>query len=748
MGFTNNLALRQLSGDHGKLLNAISNAHSLGLHCLHDPPMLVVCGKISSGKSSVLKAISRIPFPSHDESNRCTQFATEITLRRSDSPSTKVSIIPGPSCTDPSERARLRNYMHDGVPAGYTFPDIMNVTELEVGLLEVERFDDVTDHVLKFEVCGPDLPECTVVDLPGLDIPTTEHDDDQSARVAKQLAERYMASTRSIVLLVVSAEHCDHMDELLEMVRQFDRKGERTLGIVTRPDTLQSGSEGEDSVLQLLRNERINLPLGWHVLRNHYPDEPAISDNARDQQERAFFNEGSWRTLLPDCVGAESLRRRLSGILFDHHQRHLPTLVGAIQKRMSDNQARLSKLGNSRTTAESQRAYLLDIATDFERIMNHAVDETYIDGFFDGLGRRLLIRRTIRQLNEFFADAMAIRGAQRIISDGPPSVPFTINPYLQGWSPQGVTRTVLEKEARELMRNYGSEAAGNAKRIVAGMLFREQAQPWEELARMHLLRAWDAIKHFVFTALKHLTDERISIILARSVVEPALERLKQDVLQKLTELSLPTKRYVALPMSKAETARVEEARKARLLQSLETTLAAENLRNPGLFYLASIKEAVLHVDAARDEHAAAEIVDHMQFHYETAVTTFIDNVNSLAVENCLVNPLRGIFTSQVVNSMSESQIQELAADPPKVIEERSRLRTELDEFRAAIRALDVFRPLELSFENLSVDSKPDVPESPSPQETSTSSLNVSPRSHSGCSSIASRYTPPILLTVY
>ncbi|BCS27077.1 dynamin family protein [Aspergillus puulaauensis] len=707
MDFTKNPALRQLSGDHDKLLNALNDARSLGLHGLSDPPMLVVCGTRSSGKSSVLQAISRIPFPSAKDSSRCTQFATEVTLRRSNSPGTEASIVPGPSCTDPAERAKLRNSINADFSSRHTFGGVYAAAELRMGRFGPESSDDVTDHTLKLEVSGPDQPGLTLVDLPGLDFEPAE-EDEESARLAKRLAKKYMASPRSIILLVVSAEAADDIDELLDMAHRFDGKGQRTLGIITRPDSLVPGSDGEASVLQLLRNEKMCLPLGWHVLKQ-CTEADDISYDTRDQKEKEFFGQGSWTSLLPDLLGAESLRRRLGGILFQYYERRLPPFVADMQKRISERQATLADLATPRSTIQSQRAYLLHIASGFERIANQAVDETYLDAYFDNLGKGML-RRVIRQLNELFADAMAIRGARRVIADDPAPFPLSQNPYLQSWTPQYITRLALETEACELVRhNYGSDSTGSSNRIVAGILFRNQAQPWEEVARMHLLNAWDAVKRFAFAALQHLTDDRTSVILARSVLEPALDKIKQDLIKKLTELILPTKRYVPLPMSKAVAADVEEARKTRLLHSLESTLIHEN-GDPDLFYMPTIKSAFFQMDAARHEFAAAEVVDHMQFYYDTAVPTFVDNVNNLAVENCLVNPLRGIFSAQVVNSMDDTRIQELAAEPPKVNEERDRLRNELDEFRAVIRALDVFRPLELSLEDLSMNT-PEAPKS-------------------------------------
>jgi hypothetical protein len=55
-------------------------------------PQIVVCGDQLSGKSSVLEAITEIPFPRKE--NLCTRFATEIVLRRAPTPSIRTRIIP------------------------------------------------------------------------------------------------------------------------------------------------------------------------------------------------------------------------------------------------------------------------------------------------------------------------------------------------------------------------------------------------------------------------------------------------------------------------------------------------------------------------------------------------------------------------------------------------------------------------------------------------------------------------------
>src|SRR3954471_7826018 len=82
-------------GDHRDLLDIIDRLRSQGVSHYVDLPEIIVCGDQSAGKSSVLEAISRMPFPTKD--GLCTRFATELVLRRGPSATTKVSITPGES---------------------------------------------------------------------------------------------------------------------------------------------------------------------------------------------------------------------------------------------------------------------------------------------------------------------------------------------------------------------------------------------------------------------------------------------------------------------------------------------------------------------------------------------------------------------------------------------------------------------------------------------------------------------------
>lgn len=74
-----------------ELLDLVDSLRAEGLSEFTALPQLIVCGDQSSGKSSLLEAISGVPFPRKD--NLCTRFATEVILRRASDSEIRVSLV-------------------------------------------------------------------------------------------------------------------------------------------------------------------------------------------------------------------------------------------------------------------------------------------------------------------------------------------------------------------------------------------------------------------------------------------------------------------------------------------------------------------------------------------------------------------------------------------------------------------------------------------------------------------------------
>ncbi|PVH91775.1 hypothetical protein DM02DRAFT_702924, partial [Periconia macrospinosa] len=90
--FDNDVLDGLCSKDQVDLLNAVDRLRSQGIDHYVSLPQIIVCGDQSSGKSSVLEAISGISFPV--KSNLCTRFPTELILRKTPNVGVTVSIVP------------------------------------------------------------------------------------------------------------------------------------------------------------------------------------------------------------------------------------------------------------------------------------------------------------------------------------------------------------------------------------------------------------------------------------------------------------------------------------------------------------------------------------------------------------------------------------------------------------------------------------------------------------------------------
>ena len=125
-------------------------------------PQIIVYGDQSSGKSSVLEAISGVRFPIKD--NLCTRFATELVLRRGLEAKVTVEITPGED-RDAEERAALLAFK---VPDALVkdFPSLVEATKEAMGLNANPKA--FSSDVLRVEVTGPSQPYLTLINLPGL----------------------------------------------------------------------------------------------------------------------------------------------------------------------------------------------------------------------------------------------------------------------------------------------------------------------------------------------------------------------------------------------------------------------------------------------------------------------------------------------------------------------------------------------------------------------------------------------------
>lgn len=624
----NTTSLKTLhSSEELSLLNSIDSLRSQGISDYISLPQLIVCGDQSSGKSSVLEAISSIPFPTKDK--LCTRFATEIILRRT--LTTKVSVRIDPSSTR-SEADKERLLKFQGTLD--SFEDLPNLLEKASDEMGISSSISFSSDALRVEISGPALPYLTIVDLPGLIHTETGGQRKTDPELVKELVEKYMRDRRSIILAIISAKNDISNQIVLKMAKDADPKGLRTMGVITKPDTLPVESESELSFANLARNEDIKFRLGWHVLKNRDYAERGSNIEARDLAETEFFAQGIWEDFPRDLVGITTLRPRLSKVLLAQIKGELPSLVAEIENSADDCRSKIKKLGDSRADVEEQRLYLLNISQSFGSLVKAAGDGSYGDEFFgdphstDGYAKHL--RAVIQNLNLNFAEVMRVRGHRRQITTVASEVPKSIfgnTQIVNSFSnPKYITRTDFIDDIQGLLkRGRGRELPGLFNPLLVGDLFHDQSGPWDIIAKQHIQDCLGATRTFLELTISHLADEDASEALLKEITDPLLEDLAIKLEEKLIEILASYRNVHAITYNHYFTESIQSARQKRQGEEIKSKitplLKSEGLFNPkkdlqGVEISDIVSALTMHSEADMDRYACSEILDCMEAYYK------------------------------------------------------------------------------------------------------------------------------------
>ncbi|KAH0538175.1 hypothetical protein FGG08_005233 [Glutinoglossum americanum] len=672
------------------LLDEIDKLRLQGISEFVFLPQLIVCGDQSSGKSSVLEAISGIPFPRRD--SLCTRFATELILRKSRVSSTSVSIVPSGGRPEPEGQilrgfaGRLENL--DDLPA------LIDRAKIAMGVSDIGSA--FSKDVLRVELSGPTKPHLTIVDLPGLIHSENRQQSADDVELVSQLVSSYMKNPRTIILAVVSAMNDIANQVVLKRAKEVDHEGVRTLGLITKPDTLPQGSEREMAFVNLAKNDDVEFRLGWHVLRNRDYHTRESTMEARDEAETEFFSRGAWSELRRDIVGISTLRSRLSSVLFHQIKAELPSLIRDVQQEIGNARAKLSTLGKSRSTLDEQRVFLVDLSQTFSQLCKASCDGVYDDSFFGdsltdiGYIRRL--RAVVQNNNLEFAETMKKRGHCRDIQDRA-DTEAEKEKRLRGELPEKISRKeALDRVRRRLTRSRGRELPGTFNPLLIGELFHEQASPWRALATEHLERVWKATKVFLEDAIKSLTDLRTYDALFRYRIDGILEEKLQRGRKTLDRLMedcdkhpITYNHYFIENLQKSVRKRREEEVSKRLKVFFPKSIYGDQIFEA--FSFRGLLDTLLsQTEADIDTHACIELLDLMEAYYEVALKKFVDDVAVQAVED-LIGSLWSIFYPPAVATMDADLIEKIAAETPDVQEQRLQLKRKLDTLQKGMETL-------------------------------------------------------------
>ncbi|KAF2740911.1 hypothetical protein EJ04DRAFT_592504 [Polyplosphaeria fusca] len=691
-------------GEQRALLDCVDNLRRHGLKKEVGLPQIVVCGDQSSGKSSVLEAITEIPFPRKE--GLCTRFATEISLRRHPKSSISVTIIPD---SERAEQEKSTIGAFNSVITDFSaFSDLIDAATEAMGLGRLgENTRAFSRDVLSVEICGPDKPQLTLVDLPGIIHSVSKNETEADKILIHKLVQEYMTDPRTIILSVISGRYDWQNQAILDLSRKIDKEGRRTLGIITKPDTIPDSDVA--NWIEVAENKNIFLELGWHMLKNRGPREMDFTFAQRNAAEADFFITSPFAKLSRDYVGIDSLKDRLSELLLRHLVQELPSLKEEISTKLRDTVARIDKLGEKRGNVMEQRIMLTKISTRVQNVLHAAVNGHYQDSFFGtaDVGAALdaptnirRLRAVVQDINLKFANAMRIRGHKYTTGFGPGDADDDVADMEQAAQdlaglekkdatptlpkPQFKTRTDAIKWVElRLQRSRGIEIPGTGNPFLISQLFWEQSENWGKIAEYYVARVAFVCREFVRILVKDFAPPELEVKLHHLSVEIALAGALEGAKKELKNI-LGDKAGHPMTYNHYFTTTLQKIRqkKQQAIAAVAVKQAEETIRSPESFAgsitkinPAKVQQAMANaVEQNMDRFSAAEALDIERAYYKDELKFFINVVAKQVIERHLVAPLPNIVLSPVIIAeMPDTLVQKIAAEPPEIGTQRANL---------------------------------------------------------------------------
>uniref|UniRef100_A0A672NIC6 Interferon-induced GTP-binding protein Mx-like n=1 Tax=Sinocyclocheilus grahami TaxID=75366 RepID=A0A672NIC6_SINGR len=281
-------------------------------------PSIAVVGDQSSGKSSVLEALSGVALPRG--SGIVTRCPLELKLRK---------LINGTGWTAIISYNEVRETFHD--PA-----QVESYVRRAQNMLAGDGVG-ICDDLISLEITSPDVCDLTLIDLPGITrVPVKGQPEDIGDQI-RRLILKFTSKKETINLVVVPCNVDIATTEALRMAQGVDPDGLRTLAILTKPDLIDKGAEAD--ILQVLQGKVVPLKKGYTIVRCRGQSD--INENVSlveaTRQEKEFFAKHTQFSYLLEEQRATipCLSTRLTKELVGHIKSSLPSLRDQIHIHLS-----------------------------------------------------------------------------------------------------------------------------------------------------------------------------------------------------------------------------------------------------------------------------------------------------------------------------------------------------------------------------------------------------------------------------
>uniref|UniRef100_H3CYM6 Interferon-induced GTP-binding protein Mx n=1 Tax=Tetraodon nigroviridis TaxID=99883 RepID=H3CYM6_TETNG len=307
------------------LINKLQDAFSsIGQSCNLDLPQIAVVGGQSAGKSSVLEN-----FVGRDFLPRGSGIVTRRPLI--------LQLV--------NSNAEYAEFLHCKGKKFVDFEEVRAEIEAETDRITGSN-KGISPIPINLRVYSPHVLNLTLIDLPGMTkVPVGDQPIDIEHQIRDMLLQ-FITKESCLILAVTPANTDLANSDALKMAKEVDPQGVRTIGVITKLDLMDEGTDAKE----ILENKLLPLRRGYiGVVNRSQKDIDGKKDiRAALAAERKFFLSHPAYRHIAERMGTPHLQKTLNQQLTNHIRDTLPGLRSKLQSQLLSLEKEVEEYKNFR----------------------------------------------------------------------------------------------------------------------------------------------------------------------------------------------------------------------------------------------------------------------------------------------------------------------------------------------------------------------------------------------------------------
>ncbi|KAK5780285.1 hypothetical protein RI543_002324 [Arxiozyma heterogenica] len=237
---------------------------------------------------------------------------------------------------------------------------------------------------INLKIFSPHVLNLTLVDLPGITkVPIGDQPHDIERQI-NNLIRDYVAAPNCLILAVTPANVDLVNSESLKLAKEVDPRGQRTIGVITKLDLMDSGTHA----LDILLGKVYPLKLGFVGVVNRSQQDIQLNVTVKeslDNEDHYFKRHPIYRSIADKC-GTRYLAKLLNKTLMNHIKEKLPEIKTKLNNLITQTEKDLISYGGSLSTdtesinsRANKAGIILQLINVFAKNFISSIDGNVID---------------------------------------------------------------------------------------------------------------------------------------------------------------------------------------------------------------------------------------------------------------------------------------------------------------------------------------------------------------------------------